>query len=192
MAMLGGMSNHGLPGNMMPGFNSGHSAQMQQMYGGPQQTPLNERPFKCDQCPQSFNRNHDLKRHKRIHLAVKPFPCGHCDKSFSRKDALKVSFFFSQSFLHRKLGANQSVSSDISWSRVVGRGKLQILEPKKLIPCRPLGSLTSQVVTMMTAQQSLAPYSDFEGVFCFTWKYVSMIKMASGYGAGVGMGRLFT
>ncbi|PVH67260.1 hypothetical protein DL98DRAFT_444091, partial [Cadophora sp. DSE1049] len=43
------------------------------------------RQFKCDQCPQSFNRNHDLKRHKRIHLAVKPFPTGHCEKSFSRK-----------------------------------------------------------------------------------------------------------
>lgn len=53
--------------------------------------PQQERPFKCDQCPQSFNRNHDLKRHKRIHLAVKPFPCEHCDKSFSRKDALKVN-----------------------------------------------------------------------------------------------------
>merc|ERR1712093_616938 len=52
-------------------------------------SPQNDRPFRCDQCPQSFNRNHDLKRHKRIHLAVKPFPCGHCDKSFSRKDALK-------------------------------------------------------------------------------------------------------
>lgn len=50
-----------------------------------------ERPFKCDQCPQSFNRNHDLKRHKRIHLAVKPFPCDNCEKSFSRKDALKVT-----------------------------------------------------------------------------------------------------
>ncbi|RKF82014.1 hypothetical protein GcC1_019031 [Golovinomyces cichoracearum] len=48
-----------------------------------------DRPFKCDQCPQSFNRNHDLKRHKRIHLAVKPFPCLNCEKSFSRKDALK-------------------------------------------------------------------------------------------------------
>ncbi|KAK1828759.1 zinc-finger double domain-containing protein [Podospora conica] len=49
-----------------------------------------DRPFKCDQCPQSFNRNHDLKRHKRIHLPVKPFPCGVCEKSFSRKDALKL------------------------------------------------------------------------------------------------------
>ncbi|GAP92759.1 hypothetical protein SAMD00023353_8500200 [Rosellinia necatrix] len=48
-----------------------------------------DRPYRCDTCPQSFNRNHDLKRHKRIHLAVKPFPCEYCDKAFSRKDALK-------------------------------------------------------------------------------------------------------
>jgi hypothetical protein len=50
--------------------------------------PLQDRPFKCDECAQSFNRNHDLKRHKRIHLKVKPFPCGACPKTFSRKDAL--------------------------------------------------------------------------------------------------------
>ena len=86
LQMVGGM-----PHGMMPGFNSGHAAHLQQLYGHPQQpSPQNDRPFRCDQCPQSFNRNHDLKRHKRIHLAVKPFPCGHCDKSFSRKDALKV------------------------------------------------------------------------------------------------------
>lgn len=51
--------------------------------------PLSERPFKCDECIQSFNRNHDLKRHKRIHLAVKPFACEKCGKQFSRKDALR-------------------------------------------------------------------------------------------------------
>jgi len=89
MSLVGSMQT-----GVMPGFNSGHAASIQQLYGGhphPQQPPQNDRPFKCDQCPQSFNRNHDLKRHRRIHLAVKPFPCNHCDKSFSRKDALKVS-----------------------------------------------------------------------------------------------------
>lgn len=86
MALVGGMPNG------MVGYNSGHLAQMPHLYGhaGPAPGANSDRPFKCDQCPQSFNRNHDLKRHKRIHLAVKPFPCGHCDKSFSRKDALKV------------------------------------------------------------------------------------------------------
>lgn len=90
MSMVGNMQ-HGM---MPPQFNSGYAATSQNMYNNQQhqhQQPIsNDRPFKCDQCPQSFNRNHDLKRHKRIHLAVKPFPCNHCDKSFSRKDALKV------------------------------------------------------------------------------------------------------
>ncbi|KAJ5887409.1 hypothetical protein N7495_007450 [Penicillium taxi] len=89
MSMMGGMQ----PG-LLPGFNSGHVANTQHLYGAHaphhgMPAPAADRPFKCDQCPQSFNRNHDLKRHKRIHLAVKPFPCAHCDKSFSRKDALK-------------------------------------------------------------------------------------------------------
>lgn len=92
------MSNVHSPGNQMQmvgGMNMGGYSQQhmgQHMYLGhpSQQQQQNDRPFKCDQCPQSFNRNHDLKRHKRIHLAVKPFPCGHCEKSFSRKDALKV------------------------------------------------------------------------------------------------------
>jgi uncharacterized Zn-finger protein len=98
-----GLNSHGgqlslvgsMPHQMGMPMNSGQMAQMQQLYGhqtGHHTNPANDRPFRCDQCTQSFNRNHDLKRHKRIHLAVKPFPCGHCDKSFSRKDALKVCF----------------------------------------------------------------------------------------------------
>lgn len=83
-----------LPPGMMPQFSSGYAANSQNMYNQPQHQGQpavpDDRPFKCDQCPQSFNRNHDLKRHKRIHLSVKPFPCKDCDKSFSRKDALKV------------------------------------------------------------------------------------------------------
>lgn len=81
----------GTPYGVVSGFNSGHALQMQKLYGHPKHiiAPI-DRPFKCEKCAQSFNRSHDLKRHNRIHLAVKPFPCGHCDKSFSRKDALKV------------------------------------------------------------------------------------------------------
>ena len=88
MSLIGSVSSAMLP------FHSGAIANPHGVYGttrsphGQQQVP-NDRPFRCDQCPQSFNRNHDLKRHKRIHLAVKPFPCGHCEKTFSRKDALK-------------------------------------------------------------------------------------------------------
>lgn len=115
MSLMGTLPQPGLvPG---PTFNSGHAAMQHQqhLYGGHPHGlgpppghmhpgPPNDRPFKCDQCPQSFNRNHDLKRHRRIHLEVKPFPCAHCVKSFSRKDALKVGrriifTLFSPSFL---------------------------------------------------------------------------------------------
>ncbi|OAA42695.1 Zinc finger, C2H2-type/integrase, DNA-binding protein [Metarhizium rileyi] len=88
------MSNIHQPGSqlsMIPamGVPSGYGGH-QMMYGHhPPPQQQSERPFKCDQCTQSFSRNHDLKRHKRIHLAVKPFPCNYCSKSFSRKDALK-------------------------------------------------------------------------------------------------------
>ncbi|OBT49701.1 hypothetical protein VE04_10026 [Pseudogymnoascus sp. 24MN13] len=77
-------ASHGVP----HGVGHGGLQQYGVGVGGGMQLGL-DRPFKCDQCPQSFNRNHDLKRHKRIHLAVKPYPCGECEKSFSRKDALK-------------------------------------------------------------------------------------------------------
>jgi len=91
MALVGNMHPQMMPMH----FSSGYAANPQLAYAqaranSPQQAANQDRPFKCDECPQSFNRNHDLKRHKRIHLAVKPFPCTHCDRSFSRKDALKV------------------------------------------------------------------------------------------------------
>ncbi|KAL1883406.1 hypothetical protein VTK73DRAFT_8973 [Phialemonium thermophilum] len=84
LAMVGGISAMGMTAAYGP-----PGAHHLSIYGHGQQPPPQDRPFKCDQCPQSFNRNHDLKRHKRIHLAVKPFPCKFCEKSFSRKDALK-------------------------------------------------------------------------------------------------------
>lgn len=95
-------------GNMQPPMMAGHPGHMGQqphmMFHPAQQhyhhayfgqpAPLQERPFKCEQCKAAFSRNHDLKRHKRIHLAVKPFPCDYCEKTFTRKDALKVSSWF--------------------------------------------------------------------------------------------------
>ena len=57
----------------------------------PSQYPASpQRPFSCDMCALSFNRQHDLKRHRDTHTGEKPFLCnGGCGKTFTRKDALK-------------------------------------------------------------------------------------------------------
>jgi hypothetical protein len=86
LSMVGGVGMGGY-GHHHPGLPAHHLYVHQPSPPGPPQ----DRPFKCDECKHSFNRNHDLKRHKRIHMEIKPFPCGHCEKAFSRKDALKVS-----------------------------------------------------------------------------------------------------
>ncbi|KAI1824339.1 hypothetical protein F4861DRAFT_265908 [Xylaria intraflava] len=91
------LSNMGNPGgqmhlmgatNPLNAYHTGHALGHHSIYPGAPHSQQ-DRPYRCDTCPQSFNRNHDLKRHKRIHLAVKPYPCEYCDKAFSRKDALK-------------------------------------------------------------------------------------------------------
>jgi len=69
--------------------------QNQQQYVPPRQPETTQypasppRPFSCDMCALSFNRQHDLKRHRETHSGDKPFPCEACGKSFTRKDALK-------------------------------------------------------------------------------------------------------
>ncbi|PLW17584.1 hypothetical protein PCANC_13750 [Puccinia coronata f. sp. avenae] len=92
------------PYSMHPVHPGGHGPPSSYSFGGyPQiyvqsfdktfstKTPAHslDRPYKCDKCSASFSRNHDLKRHSRIHLDIKPFPCSFCDKAFARKDALK-------------------------------------------------------------------------------------------------------
>ncbi|KAF8444983.1 hypothetical protein L210DRAFT_3531661 [Boletus edulis BED1] len=46
------------------------------------------RSFRCVVCPASFARNHDLKRHAKLH-EKKAWQCAGCDKMFSRRDAIK-------------------------------------------------------------------------------------------------------
>ncbi|KAH9893934.1 hypothetical protein C8Q73DRAFT_646971 [Cubamyces lactineus] len=49
---------------------------------------LEHRPYRCMQCPASFVRNHDLKRHALLH-EKKAWRCAGCNKIFSRRDAIK-------------------------------------------------------------------------------------------------------
>ncbi|KXN90954.1 Transcriptional regulator prz1 [Leucoagaricus sp. SymC.cos] len=53
-----------------------------------QRSHSTHRPFRCVMCPASFARNHDLKRHVRLH-DKKAWKCGGCQKIFSRRDAIK-------------------------------------------------------------------------------------------------------
>lgn len=65
-------------------IHDGHMASTVQYPASP------TRPFSCDMCALSFNRQHDLKRHRDTHSGEKPFLCnGGCGKTFTRKDALK-------------------------------------------------------------------------------------------------------
>ncbi|CDR45052.1 CYFA0S16e01552g1_1 [Cyberlindnera fabianii] len=47
------------------------------------------KPFKCDECSNSFKRQEHLKRHQRsVHTNYRPFECKYCEKTFSRSDNL--------------------------------------------------------------------------------------------------------
>ncbi|KAI0019128.1 hypothetical protein F4780DRAFT_469299 [Xylariomycetidae sp. FL0641] len=92
--VLSNMANPGGPPLLMNSlshqvhaYSGHHMGPHQAVY--PPGANQQDRPYKCDQCPTAFSRNHDLKRHKRIHMEVKPYPCTNCEKAFSRKDALK-------------------------------------------------------------------------------------------------------
>ncbi|KAG8837159.1 Metallothionein expression activator [Serendipita sp. 411] len=61
-----------------------------------QRSHLDSRPFKCQSCPASFTRGHDLTRHMRGHGSL-VYKCAICAKAFSRRDAF---------MRHRKNGRN--------------------------------------------------------------------------------------
>ncbi|KAI1283910.1 hypothetical protein F5Y07DRAFT_348031 [Xylaria sp. FL0933] len=47
-----------------------------------------QKKYKCPQCPSSFKRPENLKRHERGHDESRRFVCQICDKSFARSDIL--------------------------------------------------------------------------------------------------------
>lgn len=53
-----------------------------------QQVHAVHRPYRCAACPASFARNHDLKRHAKLHDKT-GYQCAGCYKLFSRRDAIK-------------------------------------------------------------------------------------------------------
>lgn len=80
----------------------------------PTTTSDDSKAFQCNQCSLSFRRNHDLKRHVKIHLPIRPYVCELCRKGFNRKDALRrhlLSNACKMSPMRRSIDGSNSSSS---------------------------------------------------------------------------------
>ncbi|KAJ3101985.1 hypothetical protein HDU96_009798 [Phlyctochytrium bullatum] len=78
------------PGSTPPGMGSPHHHPGANTGPTGNLTPGGKaKPYRCEKCPQTFSRSHDLKRHYYIHSQERPYFCPRCGKGFARRDALR-------------------------------------------------------------------------------------------------------
>jgi Zn-finger protein len=88
-----------------------------------QRSHASHRPHRCSYCPASFARNHDLKRHIKLHDR-KAWKCQGCHKVFSRRDAIKR---------HKNGIKNRGATSDICLTAEVVEVQLEGAEAETAI-----------------------------------------------------------
>lgn len=80
------------PNQNLQSYNSPLTMMDQLNYDIPQGelTTVTRPKYHCNDCPKTFGRPQDLRRHiTSLHLKEKRFICQKCKKAFSRKDALR-------------------------------------------------------------------------------------------------------
>ncbi|KAJ3362252.1 hypothetical protein GGF32_006284 [Allomyces javanicus] len=82
---------HGLPSTPPQPPASAYPPPPPEPASPPSTTTTSEaKPYQCSfpPCQARFSRNHDLRRHERIHTGEKTWKCDECGRAFGRRDAL--------------------------------------------------------------------------------------------------------
>jgi len=109
-----------------------------------------ERPYRCSVCPASFARNHDLKRHIKLH-DKKAWKCGGCQKVFSRRDAIKR---------HKNGGKNRGPKTDVCLTADVVEVELEERQGEDLLREERRAKLWNGMAVSHTGVLSLtAPFA---------------------------------
>ncbi|KNE60142.1 hypothetical protein AMAG_18475 [Allomyces macrogynus ATCC 38327] len=81
---------HGLPTTPPQPPSSAYPPPPPEPASPPTTTTSEAKPYQCSfpPCQARFSRNHDLRRHERIHTGEKTWKCDECGRAFGRRDAL--------------------------------------------------------------------------------------------------------
>lgn len=111
-----------------------------------QRSHASHRPHRCGYCPASFARNHDLKRHIKLHDR-KAWKCEGCRKVFSRRDAIKR---------HKNGIKNRGATSDICLTAEVVEVQLEGAEAETAIREERRAKLWNDIAVNEAAGVSVA------------------------------------